>query len=85
MSGGDTHGFQEDRPKSEGRLDDNPEGGVDEKSEIGSLSASTLAQAEMINLLSMPKVEIDKFDGDPLEYQSFITICNSKMAGGGRV
>ena len=78
---GDAHGFREDRHKSEGRQDDNPEGGVDDKSEIGSLSASALAQAEMINLLSMPKVEIDKFDGDPLEYQSFITIFDETVHG----
>ena len=31
---------------------------------------------DLIRLLSIPKVEIDKFDGDPLEYQTFIAIFN---------
>ena len=36
--------------------------------------------ADLVNLLSIPKVELDKFDGNPLDYQSFIesTSCVSK-------
>ena len=34
---------------------------------------------DLIRLLSIPKVEIDKFDGDPLEYQTFIAIFNEMV------
>ena len=33
---------------------------------------SVLVNGELINLLSIPKVVIDKFDGNPLEYQAFV-------------
>ena len=31
---------------------------------------------ELVNLLTIPKVELDKFDGDPLMYQSFVSTFN---------
>ena len=38
-----------------------------------------LSQAQLINLINLPKVEIDPFAGDPLEYQSFITLFNENV------
>ena len=32
------------------------------------------SQAELLALMSMPKEEIDKFSGDPLEYQTFVMV-----------
>ena len=34
---------------------------------------------ELIDLLSMPKVEIDVFSGDPLEFQSFMTVFDETV------
>ena len=51
-----------------------------DSNESSSASASGLS-AEFVTLLSLPRVDIPKFNGDPCEYQTFITtfdqvICN---------
>ena len=35
---------------------------------------SAIAQADLINSLNVPKVEIDKFEGNPLDYLTFMAI-----------
>ena len=44
-----------------------------DSNESSSASASGLS-AEFVTLLSLPRVDIPKFNGDPCEYQTFITI-----------
>ena len=48
----------------------NPQKG--QKSEEG--DTSVMSHGDLAKLMSVPKVEIDKFDGNPLEYQTFIAI-----------
>ena len=43
-----------------------------EPNESSSSSVSGLS-AEFVTLLSLPRVDIPKFNGDPCEYQTFIT------------
>ena len=35
--------------------------------------------AKLVALMSVPKLEIDKFSGDPLEYQTFVAIFNETI------
>ena len=35
---------------------------------------SAIAQSDLINSLNVPKVEIDKFEGNPLDYLMFMAI-----------
>ena len=34
---------------------------------------------ELIDMLSIPKLELDKFDGNPLEYHSFINVFDENV------
>ena len=45
--------------------------GKEELDDVSTSSAPDVSQSALINLLSIPKVELDKFNSDPLEYQSF--------------
>ena len=56
------------------------EGDGDSKSDISEdmshhgKEPSCLSHADLVGLMSIPKVEIDKFEGDPLEYGSFMSV-----------
>ena len=39
-----------------------------------SVSRASFSQSDFLNLLEVPRVELDKFNGDPLEYQNFISL-----------
>ena len=45
---------------------------IGQKSEEG--DTSMMSHVDLAKLMSVPKVEIDKFDGNPLEYQTFIAV-----------
>ena len=49
---------------------------------IGESNHSSISahNSELINLLSIPKLEIDKFDGNPMDYKTFIAIFNETVA-----
>ena len=51
---------------------------VDVKPAVATDGASTCdnsdSLSDLVNLLSIPKVELDSYDGDPREYQSFISM-----------
>ena len=53
--------------------------GKEEFDDVSTSSAADVSQSALINLLSIPKVELDKFNGDPLEYQSFMSIFNETV------
>ena len=38
---------------------------------------SAIAQSDLINSLHVPKVEIDKFEGNPLDYMTFMAIFDA--------
>ena len=44
------------------------------KVDVSVTNGDAASTADLVNLLSIPKVELDKFDGNPLDYQSFIAI-----------
>ena len=46
----------------------------DDTDSVTSSVADVLSASEFLNILSMPKVEIDKFDGNPIDYQNFMAI-----------
>ena len=43
-------------------------------------SSAQYHDTELINLLSIPKLEIDTFDGNPLEFQSFMAIFDEAVS-----
>ena len=51
-----------------------PDSADDDSTSDKTTDPSLELQARMINLLSIPKVELDSFSGDPLEYQTFFAI-----------
>lgn len=55
-----------------------PAGVRDNASDVSD-SASTVSQAELFSLLSLPKAEIDVFTGNPLDYQSFMAIFDETI------
>ena len=53
---------------------ENPSGNVAvDNPSIVSDSSTSYDLSDLINVMSMPKVEIDKFSGEPLEFQNFMT------------
>ena len=63
--------------------DDKP---VSVKSKVTTVTGATQSssaqshETELINLLSIPKLEIDKFHGNPLEFQSFMAIFDEAVS-----
>ena len=63
--------------------DDKP---ISVKSKVTTVTGATQSSSaqshdtELINLLSIPKLEIDKFDGNPLEFQSFMAIFDEAVS-----
>ena len=57
-----------------------PDVKVDVKPAVATNGASTCdnsdSLSDLVNLLSIPKVELDSYDGDPREYQSFISMLD---------
>ena len=43
---------------------------------------SVIAQTDLINILKVPKVEIDKFEGNPLDYLTFMAIFDGHKGHG---
>ena len=50
----------------------------DNKSDVGS-EAGSIDQAEFLSLLDTPKVELEAFMGDPMNYQTFFAIFDETL------
>ena len=45
----------------------------------GDTNNAPLSQSNVMNLLTVPKIGIDKFDGNPIEYQNFMSIFDEMV------
>ena len=45
----------------------------------GDTNNTSLSQSNVMNLLTVPKIGIDKFDGNPIEYQNFMSIFDEMV------
>ena len=65
---GDTDGSQTQRADSNGSSPSDASSSVPARSDT-----------ELLNMLSIPKLELDKFAGDPLDYQRFMAIFDESV------
>ena len=49
------------------------------KSKVGAKNSENISRSELLGLLNLPSVQLDYFDGDPLQYHSFFAVFDERV------